>query len=154
MQPLNLAGETPVDLHISHSEMRHSGGLNLTTCRVWGGHTYWKCSGGSGLMLMGAHAAQYLHIHNIWPPAPQFRHAAFLGHMGGVWLRGSGVWANRQGSNITACMSQGGTVVPDGLFHFGSRPHHPSQTVILYIELIIDVCPILYHVSYIISFNP
>ena len=99
MQPLIPVGKTPVDLHISHSEMRHSGGLNLTTCRGWGGHTYWKCSGGSGLMLMGAHAAQYLHIHNIWPPAPQFRQAEFLGHMGGVWLRGSGVWANRQGSN-------------------------------------------------------
>ena len=51
-------------------------------------------------------------------------------------------------------MSPGGTVVPDGLFHFGSRPHHPSQTVILYIELIIDVCPILYHVSYIIHTTP
>ena len=92
------------------------------------------------------------HSQHLAPSTPIPAYAAFLGHMGGVWLRGSGVWANRQGSNYLH--EPRGTVVPDGLFHFGSRPHHPSQTVILYIELIIDVCPILYHVSYIISYNP
>ena len=88
-------------------------------------------------MLKRAHAAQYLHTHNIWPPAPQFRQAAFLGHIGGVWLRGSEEFGPT-GRDLTTCMSPGGTVVPDGLFHFGNRPHHPSQTVIIYIELIID----------------
>ena len=142
-QPLIPAGAAPVVLDTTHSKMRHFRVLNLATGRGWGGHTCWTRSGRSGLSLMGAHAAQHLHILSIRPLAPHFRQAAFLGHMGGVWLRGP-LEFGPSGMDLSTCTSPGGTVVPDGLFHLGSRPHHPSQTAFLYIELIIT--SILYYI--------
>ena len=78
------------------------------------------------MLLMRAQAAQDLHILKLWLPAPQFRQAAFLGHMGGVWLRGSEMLGPTC-RDLTIYCGPEGTVEPNGLHHRGNRPHHPSK---------------------------